>query len=59
MLRSRLKWGLLVCLGLVAGTGFAQFEGTYSVQVADLLYFVEAGFAVSAVAISLMLVATI
>lgn len=59
MLRSRLKWGLLACLTLLVGAAFAQFEGTYSVQMADVLYFVEAGSAMSAVALSLVLVATI
>ena len=59
MLRSRLKWWLLTCVALLAATVFAQFGWPSVIQIADLLYVVETGSAVGAIALSLVLLATV
>jgi hypothetical protein len=57
--RSSLKWGLLACLIILAATAIFQGEWTYPLWVKESLYFIEAGSAVSAVAICLALIATV
>ena len=58
--RRNLKWGLSACLLILAFTVFLSCNGgKFSLREKDALYFVETGSAVSAVAISIALVATI
>ena len=58
-LRSHLKWGLLTCLIVLAAAASIQTDWTYPFWMTETLYFVEAGSAVSAVAIGVALIATV
>jgi hypothetical protein len=58
--RRNLKWGLSGCLIMLALTVLLSYNGgKFSLREKDALYFIETGSAVSAVAISIALVATI
>ena len=58
--RRSLKWGLLACLLILVLTVMLSYNGgRLSLHEKDALYFLETGSAVSAVAISIVLVATI
>ena len=56
--RNRLKLGFLLCLVALAAAVFFQLDGTYPL-LTEVLYLLETGSAVSAVAIGLALIATI
>jgi hypothetical protein len=57
--RSRLKWGLLFCLISLAAAVFFQLEWTHPLRVTEILYVLETGSAVGAVAICIALIATV
>jgi hypothetical protein len=56
--RSRLKWGLLACLVILAATAILQADSTFAPWSNDVLYAVETGSAACAIALCLALVAT-
>jgi hypothetical protein len=56
--RSWLKWGLLICVGMLAKAVALQAEPSLSLWLKDTLYYVETGSAATAVAIVLALIAT-
>jgi hypothetical protein len=56
--RSRLKWGLLVCLTILAVTISFKPESALAVWVKDTLYFAVTGSVAGAIAIVLALIAT-
>jgi hypothetical protein len=58
--RSRLKWGLLVCLIILAETNIFIFQpdSTLALWVKDTLFFAETGSAAGAIAFCLALIAT-
>jgi hypothetical protein len=57
--RGHLKWGLVASLIMLAATVFLQTEWTFARGARDALYFLESGFAVSAIAICIALIATL
>ena len=56
--RNWLKWGLLICIGMLVKAIAVQAEPSISQWLKDTLYFVETGSAATAVAIVLALIAT-
>jgi hypothetical protein len=57
--RSRLKSGLLICTIVFASAVLFQLAWSHSIRVANALVILETGSAASAVAISIVLIATI
>src|ERR1700743_3986129 len=57
--RSRLKSGLLICTIVFASTILFQLAWTHSIRVANALVILETGSGASAVAISIVLIATL
>ena len=57
--RSRLKYGLLACVVIFAATVLFGLAWNHSLRAAEALLFLETGSAASAVAISIVLIATI
>jgi hypothetical protein len=57
--RSLLKWGFLACLAILAATAVVPIHWDYPLWITESLYFVEAGSAISAMAIGVALLATV
>jgi hypothetical protein len=58
-LRSRLKWGLLGSLAILAAALVLQVDSALALWAKDAVYFLGTGSAAGAVAISLVLIATV
>ena len=57
--RSRLKYGLLVCVAIFVAAVLFELAWNHSLRAAETLIILETGSAASAVAISIVLLATI
>jgi hypothetical protein len=58
-LRTRLKWGLLGSLAILASALGLQADSALALWLKDTAYLLETGSAAGAVAISLVLIATV
>jgi hypothetical protein len=58
-LRSRLKWGLVGSLAMLAATLVLQGESALALWAKDAVYLLGTGSAAGAVAIALVLIATV
>jgi hypothetical protein len=56
--RNRLKWGLVLCLTILAVTISIEPASTFALWVKDTLYFAVTGSTAGAIAIVLALIAT-